>query len=605
MKISFFGKSSAWIITVGIVVNLMACSTTRTRSEANGKFSKDESPQAKAPVEASVIGGSADIHFSMAQAYVTEGNPDRAIEEFKLALMYDSKSALIHARLATEYVKKGMLSEALDHCKQAIALDPKFIDVRLMLAGLYANSHETQLALDQYDFILKTDPRNEEAIVYRAQTLIENNNPEAGVKTLRGFVKKYPDSAVAWYYLGRFEQAQEHSAAAAQAYKKALSVKAGFPQAAMALGYLYEEQGNAAQAIATYQALYDESQDLAAANRLVTIFLKGEKYEKAIPYLQSIEALDPDDLNAQVKLGLVYMELKKYDQSIQIFKRLLEKNPDSDRIHYYLGSLYEERKEIALAIDHLNRIKADSKLYSDAVMHVAYLYRQSNQLEQSKEFMRGKIAETPRVSSFYLMLASLEEESKNLPRAAAALKQGVSFFPEDEKLRYYLGSMYDRMGDSELGLEQMEAILKINPDHVDALNYMGYTWTQRGIRLGDAEKLLKRALALRPDNGYVQDSWGWYLFVRGRTQEAVVELEKAARLKPNEPTILEHLGDAYLKSNLREKAFQRYQDAVRLAEDDSFRRKLESKITGLQSEFAQGGARSVPDSVTRKPASAH
>src|SRR4029077_7612526 len=148
----------------------------------------------------------------------------------------------------------------------------------------------------------------------------------------------------------------------------------------------------------------------------------------------------------------------------------------------------------------------------------------------------------------------------------------------DEKIRYYLGSLYDRQGKADKGMDQMEAILKVNPDNVDALNYIGYTWTMKGVRLNDAEKLLRRALVLRPDSGYIQDSWGWYLYVRGRTNEAVVELEKAARLKPNESTILEHLADAYMRSNLRQKALLRYRDAAKYAEDDDSKRKLQDKV---------------------------
>jgi Tfp pilus assembly protein PilF len=134
----------------------------------------------------------------------------------------------------------------------------------------------------------------------------------------------------------------------------------------------------------------------------------------------------------------------------------------------------------------------------------------------------------------------------------------------------------------------MEAILKLNPENVDALNYIGYTWTQRGIRLNDAEKLLRRALGLRPNNGYIQDSWGWYLLIRGRVKEAVVELEKAARLKPNEPTILEHLGDAYLRSNLREKALTQYSDAVKFAEDEESKRKIQTKADLLRRQLVEG-----------------
>lgn len=69
------------------------------------------------------------------------------------------------------------------------------------------------------------------------------------------------------------------------------------------------------------------------------------------------------------------------------------------------------------------------------------------------------------------------------------------------------------------------------------------------------EKLLRRALALKPDNAFIQDSWGWHLFVRGKVKESIVELEKAVRIsRLKGEAIIEHLGDAYARYNLREKA---------------------------------------------------
>jgi hypothetical protein len=61
------------------------------------------------------------------------------------------------------------------------------------------------------------------------------------------------------------------------------------------------------------------------------------------------------------------------------------------------------------------------------------------------------------------------------------------------------------------------------------------------------------------------------------------------KLKPNEATILEHLGDAYLKSNLREKALLQYSEAAKFADDETFKKKIESKRTTLENEIAQGG----------------
>ncbi|MBL7716029.1 MAG: tetratricopeptide repeat protein [Bdellovibrionales bacterium] len=546
----------------------------------------------------------AEYHFSMAQAYVAEGNPDRAIEEFKIALSYDQNSALIRARLAGEYVKKGELAAALEECRQAIRLDPKYVDAHLLLAGLLSTSRETQAALSQYDKVLKLDPKNEEAVVYKSQILFEDGKAKPAINELKVFVKNNPESVLAHYYLGRGYQREGMTKEAIKSFKQSMELRPSFTQAALALGFLYEENKRQDEALEVYRELYEQSQELAAANRIATLYLKKEDYAAAIPYLEAIQANDPEDLNTRVKLGLVQMEMKNYEKAIQLFSDILKKNPDSDRILYYLGSLYEETKRPDLAIEQLKKIKSDSKLYSDAALHVAYLLKQADKFNDAKVFIADAIQKAPHISGFYLFYASLEEESKNLNQAITILEEASKRFPSDEKVRYYLGSIFDRVNRTDEALVQMEAILGLNPENVDALNYIGYTWTQKGIRLNDAERLLRKAMALRPNNGYIQDSWGWHLFMRGKFNEAIVELEKAVKLKPTESTILEHLGDAYVHQNLREKAFHQYRDAVRFAEDETLKRKIESKLEIIKQELVRMG-RPVPgDTPQRAPASA-
>jgi tetratricopeptide (TPR) repeat protein len=555
-----------------------------TGNTAENGQSGDRSPASDKNPQAT-----AEYHFSMAQAYVAEGNPDRAIEEFKLTAMYDPKSTLVYTRLATEYVKKGMMSEAMEACNSALGIDPTFVDARLLLAGLYSAAHENDEALAQYDKVLSTQPKHEEAAVYRAQTLVDLDRVADATKSLNTFVKKNPDSTLAWFSLGRVEESQDHFKPAVIAYKKAIELRPSFNQPALSLAYLYEQKKMDAQAIAVYKDLYEETQDPTAANRLATVYLKQERYDLAVPYLESLAAADSEDMNTRVKLGLIQMEMKQYPKAIQTFQSILEKHPDSDRVHYYLGSLYEETHNIDQAMAELNAIPADSKLYSDSVLHVAYLTKTTKNVDAAKTYMNDIIKKSPRVANFYLYSASLQDESKDVPQAITTLEKAVAYFPEDEKVRYYLGSLYDRQGLVDKGLAQMEAILNVNSENVDAMNYIAYTWTVKGVRLDDAEKLLKHAMALRPNNGYIQDSWGWYLFTRGRVGEAVVQLEKAAQLKPNEATILEHLGDAYLRSNLREKALNQYAEAAKFADDEDFRHKVEMKRDTLHQEIVDGG----------------
>jgi tetratricopeptide (TPR) repeat protein len=528
----------------------------------------------------------AGYHFSLAQAYSVDGQSDRAVEAYRRALVDDPKSPMIHSRLAAEYVKKGQLSEAIESCKTALVHDPRFQDARLMLAGLYAAARDYASAVAEYEKVLARDPGHEESAVYRAQILVEDGRAEVALKSLREFLKRAPESSLAWYALGRTLQRTGRIPEATQALEKALALKPSFTQAGLTLGFIYEEAGKAEKAIEIYRKLFEEQQDSGAAQRLSTLLLKAEKYREAIPYLEALEAADPDDMNVRVKLGLIHMELKHHEKARKIFQGILARVPDSDRIHYYLGSLYEEMKQFPEAVESLKKVRAESRLFGDSRLHVAYLLKREGRLQDAVSLLEESIQASPRTVGFYVFRANLAEELNDLKGAVGSLEKASRIFPEDEKVSYYLASLYDRIGEVDQGLAEMQRILGVNPNNVDALNYIGYTWTLRGIRLEDAGKYIRKALTLRPDNPYIRDSWGWHLFVTGRTSEAIVELEMAQRQKPQESTILEHLAEAYLKHSLVESAYRALLGAVRNAPDAVARERYQSRLEDIRRQLA-------------------
>ncbi len=541
---------------------------------------------------------SAEYHFGMAQAYSTGGHVDQAIEEYKLVIMYDPDSALVHLRLAAEYVKKGSLSDALTSCKEAVRIDAKLVDARLMLAGLYSSARENDEALKQYDQILKIDTGNDEAAVYRAQILLEKDQPQKAVKSLRAFIqlnKKNRNSAAGWYYLGRIEQQLGNTTSSERAYIKSLSIQKTFYQAALALGSLYESKKNEKKALKTYEKFYEQYQHQGIASKIATIYLKQERYQEAIPFLETIRASDPNDMNVRVKLGLVHMELKAYPNAIEIFNEILVKNPASERVLYYLGSLYEEMGNYKKAIAQLNKIGHESKFYEDSALHVTYLLKKLDRKSEARAVIQEAIKKAPNFSAFYIFNASLDEDANDLDSAISILEKAKGRFPGNDKIRYYLGSLYDRTGNIKKSLEEMEKILETNPKHADALNYIAYTWTVQGIHLEEAEAYIRRALKIRPDNGYIIDSLGWNLFARGKVKEAVPYLEKASQMKPGEATILDHLADAYLKANLQKKALVQYRKAFDAASDKTLKIKINKKIQNLETRMANGNedARSI------------
>ncbi|RLB76771.1 MAG: hypothetical protein DRH15_12175, partial [Deltaproteobacteria bacterium] len=150
------------------------------------------------------------------------------------------------------------------------------------------------------------------------------------------------------------------------------------------------------------------------------------------------------------------------------------------------------------------------------------------------------------------------------PKAIKVLKEGLTNSPRDVRLIFRLGVILDKNGDKEACLEKMRQVLAINPQHAEALNYIGYTYAEQGIRLDEAMKLIKKALKLKPNSGYIVDSLGWVYFQKGLYDEAIKYLEKAISLTPDDPTINEHLGDAYFKKKDYKASLEHYKKALSL-----------------------------------------
>ena len=123
-------------------------------------------------------------------------------------------------------------------------------------------------------------------------------------------------------------------------------------------------------------------------------------------------------------------------------------------------------------------------------------------------------------------------------------------------LHFNLGTTFDKLERFKDVVHSMETVLKLDSEHADALNYLGYSYADRGINKEEALELTRRAVSLKPDNGYYVDSLGWAFFKLGRLEEALKEIQRAAFLVGDDPVIYEHLGEIYVKQNLPDQAKQ-------------------------------------------------
>jgi tetratricopeptide (TPR) repeat protein len=145
-----------------------------------------------------------------------------------------------------------------------------------------------------------------------------------------------------------------------------------------------------------------------------------------------------------------------------------------------------------------------------------------------------------------------------------------------QRLHFRLGVVLDKLGERQGSIAEMEKVIALDPNHANALNYLGYTLAELGIRLDEAEGLIKRALEVRPDDGYITDSLGWVYFKMGRHDDALLYIQKALEKLPEDPLITEHLGDTYMALGKWREARKAYEKALRLGHENP--EQLESKI---------------------------
>ena len=547
----------------------------------------------------------ADFHFTMGETFSYEGQSPKSIEEYKLTLIYDPKSVHVRMRLAQEYVRMGMITEAVEQAEIAVEMAPNSIDVHMLLGGLYSGLKMFDPARAQFQQVLRIDPTQAEAAIYLGALLAEDRKYDDAIKYFDTLTKnpRFKDPERAHYYIGRVlaEQGQERYAEAQKAFSQALKLKPEYPEAALALSMLLRAQSKdqeMEQLLRSYQEKFGPEREMA--RQLSHYFLEKEDFEHALEQLEYIDGFERDNLNVKIQIALILIEQKKYEAAAQRLEDVLLQAPESDKVRYYLGAVYEEIQKPQLAILHYKEIGAASTYFAEAVVHTAHLQKGMNQLDKAVETVERAITKQDDVPQLYAYYATLLDEKKSYKQAVKMLNGAVERFPTNTQLRFFLGTMYDRVGNPKETIAQMVKVLEQDQDHVQALNYLAYTYAELGRNLDEAFALASRALDLQPNDGYIMDTVGWIHFKRGEVEQAIRFLEAAVKLKSDEAIIAEHLGDAYLRFQMWQKAQKMYQKAAQLENDKVRSQMLMDKIANVNSQIQQTG-RSPASLGTPKP----
>jgi tetratricopeptide (TPR) repeat protein len=275
------------------------------------------------------------------------------------------------------------------------------------------------------------------------------------------------------------------------------------------------------------------------------------------------------------------------DMGIVFLQFALNLKPDFPLANVALAEAYEGAKKYDAEIAAFDKIPESSPLWINVQIQKAFALNSLEKVDESKALLETLIARDPKdmrpLDALGNILRAHEryEEARDYYSRALDLVETPS--KENWALYYSRGVCNERLKDWPAAEADFKQALELSPDESLILNYLGYSWVDQGLNLKQAMDYIRKAVKLKPDDGYYVDSLGWAYFRLGNMTEAVEQLERAVELRPDDPTINDHLGDAYWRVGRRLEAKYQWEQAMSLEPEPEQEETLKKKIaSGLE-----------------------
>ncbi len=351
----------------------------------------------------------------------------------------------------------------------------------------------------------------------------------------------------------------------------------GIAEAHLAMATAAANAGDAGRAMSEANRAQDLRPDWEVAALLRAQLISRNSPADAAALLADFVRANPSAKDARLALARILIAEKRYDESRLHFDRLLKEFPDNPEIiypvamlalqandpvtgkaqlekllagdfkdkatvHFFLGQIEEEAKNQDAALAHYQQVSSGDQLVPSRA-RAAQILASRGRFEEARQLVRETAGRTAaEKTQLTLAEAHLLREMKQVDEAFAILNAALHKSPDDVDLLYDSALLAERLNKPDILEARLQRVLEIKPDHAHALNALGYSWADRGVRLGEAYELIAKASALAPNDPFIMDSLGWVLYRQGKSADALKTLERAYGLRAD-PEIAAHLGE--------------------------------------------------------------
>lgn len=479
------------------------------------------------------------------------------------AFRLDPASDYLPLVLARAYVHGEEPRKAIAVLKSLLERFPDDIDAHELLGDIHADQGNLLAALDCFDRAFQLAPERETLNLRIALTLARLKRTDEAIRILEELPAKGAETIAVRLYLAGFYLEKDLTDKALSVYQDILAQEPDQPQALLDYGKLLEVR-SPDQAVKHYQqALMRNPQAAPLRQRLAQLYLLQGQLDAALEQFQLVNRQYPHNPPIISRIALLQLELENWDEAAAGFRQLIESGDiqEQDRHRFYLALALTGAGQDEEAMTLLGAVPTQSAVYPEAVLQLAYLFNRNSRPDDALNVLRRALAAGVQRPDFYYYLVAFLGDLKRFEDAQKVAGEGLGRCPEDVRLLYQAGILQEKTGQRLAAVKTMEAVLALDPDHADALNFLAYSQTEQG---GDLEQALEWALRAAKLNrtGYVVDTLGWVYFKLGRYADSRTQLEDAARLQPDDAVIMEHLGDLYRVLELWDQAIEAYRRSL-------------------------------------------
>ena len=543
-----------------------------------------------------------------------EGRLVQAAEAYERAVALDPQSASLQSSLAGVRARMGQEEAALVHAMRAFELAPDDEPIRRMLAALYVSLKRYQEAVALLDPQFDRGELSQDGRFQLFGLHLHLEQMPRAQQVAEQMIEDAPGDLRGYFALGAVLERADRVQEAEALYRRALEQTPYDPRILDSIARLRRLAGDRDGEIAVLrEKLKIHPGDSGALSRLVQVYEQADDRDAVVATLEEILQHHPQQLTAQLQLGYMYYQADRVDDAVALFEGVLEgagqlsEPAYLDELRYFLGLAYRASGAPERALQVLGDVGADGGRLSEARLLMARIYEQDERFDDALAEARRAAAVDPDHSSIYVYLAGLLQRSGDLPGAVKMMEDLIASDPNDPEFYYDLGVIYGDAKNEDRAVEFMLQAIALDDDHASALNYVGYTWADQGVRLEEAEAMIRRAVNGRPDDGYIADSLGWVHYKRGLKllnsgdsekareafESAIDVLERSLELlEEDDPIITRHLGDVYRTVSRLEDALATYRRALTLepSEEDATEIQRQIELLELQSEGESDGA---------------